>query len=291
MQPADAFRHIQVRPEAHGFGAEVTGLALAAPLPPPVLDEVKRAWTQHSVIYFPDQKLTHRELEAFTQQIGPFGHDPYAKPLDGHPNILEVRREAEETSRRFGATWHSDWSFLETPPAATLLHAKVTPPVGGDTLFADAYRAYESLSPTLRGILDRLRAIHSPRRSHGSKGDFAKDAGQRAMNLVVGDQAEEARAQPLVRVHPVSGRRALYISPIYTIGIEGMEDDEAQPLLDFLFKRMLEDRFIYRHHWRPDMLTLWDNRCTIHYADGGYDGHRRVMHRTTVAGEVPRGVS
>jgi taurine dioxygenase len=287
---ATAYRHIAVRPQAEGFGAEVTGLDLAAPLAPAVLGEVRRAWTRHSVVCFPDQKLTHEQLEAFTAQIGPFGHDPYAKPLEGHPHILEVRREPEETTRRFGATWHSDWSFLERPPAATILHAKVTPPVGGDTLFADAYRAYESLSPTLRRILDGLRAIHSPRRSHGTKGDFAKDTGKRAMNLVVGDQAEEMRAQPLVRLHPDSGRRALYISPIYTIGIEGMEEEESQPLLDFLFKRMLEDRFIYRRRWRPDMLTMWDNRCTIHYADGGYDGHRRLMHRTTVAGEVPMGV-
>lgn len=285
-----AYRHLRVRPEAHGFGAAVTGLRLAEPLAPPVLDEVRRAWTDHSVLCFPDQPLSHAQLEAFTAQIGPFGHDPYAKPLEGHPHILEVRREPGETSRRFGATWHSDWSFLETPPAATLLHAKVTPPVGGDTLFADTYRAYESLSPVMRRLLDGLRAIHSPRRSHGSKGDFAKDQGQRAMDLVIGDQAEEARAQPLVRLHPVSRRRALYISPIYTIGIEGMAEEESQPLLDFLFARMLEDRFIYRHRWHPHMLTMWDNRCTIHYADGGYDGHRRVMHRTTVAGEVPMGV-
>lgn len=291
MNAAISYRHIAVHPEAEGFGAAVTGLRLAEPLAPQALDEVKRAWTQHSVVYFPDQPLTHAQFETFTTQIGPFGHDPYAKPLDGHPNILEVRREPEETSRRFGATWHSDWSFLETPPAATLLHAKITPPVGGDTLFADAYRAYESLSPTMQRLLDGLRAIHSPRRSHGSKGDFAKDTGKRAMNLVIGDQAEEARAQPLVRVHPVSGRRALYVSPIYTIGIEGMTEEESQPLLDFLFQRMLEDRFVYRHRWRPDMLTMWDNRCTIHYADGGYDGHRRLMHRTTVAGEVPIGVS
>lgn len=291
MPPAESYRHIAVRAEPEGFGAEVTGVTLRRPLAPEARAEVMRAWARHSVLAFPDQPLTHAELEAFTAQIGPFGHDPYAKPLDGHPHILEVRREPEETSRRFGATWHSDWSFLETPPAATLLHAKITPPVGGDTLFADAYRAYESLSPVMQRLLDGLRAIHSPRQSHGTKGDFAKDGGQRAMNLVVGEQAEEARAQPLVRVHPLSQRRALYISPIYTIGIEGMTEEESQPLLDFLFQRMLEDRFIYRHRWRPDMLTMWDNRCTIHYADGGYDGHRRVMHRTTVAGEIPIGVS
>jgi taurine dioxygenase len=286
----DRYRHIQVRPTDTGFGAEVTGVALDRPLPGPVRDEVMQAWARHAVLAFPDQPLTHAQLEAFTLQIGPFGEDPYVKPMPGHPNILEVRREPDEKSRTFGQAWHSDWSFLDTPPAATLLHSKVTPPVGGDTLYADGYRAYESLSPTLRRVLDGLRAVHSARRSYGPQGTFATDPEKRAMDIITGESAEAARSHPLVRVHPLSGRRALYVNPVYTIGIEGMTEPESKALLDFLFARMLEDRFIYRHRWRQHMLTLWDNRCTMHFADGGYDGHLRVMHRTTVAGEAPMAV-
>jgi len=284
---AEAYRHIQVRPNDTGFGAEITGLDLAQPLAPAVLDEVKRAWVRHSVAWFPDQALSIEELEAFTQQIGPFGVDPFVRPMPGHPNVLEVRREPDEKSRAFGRSWHSDWSFLDAPPAATLLLSKVTPPVGGDTLFADGQRAYESLSPAFKRLLDGLQAVHSARRSYGTEGSFAKDKERHSMPIITGKEAEGSRTHPLVRTHPVSGRKTLFINPVYATGIEGMANDEAKALLDFLFARMLEERFIYRHRWRQDMLTMWDNRCTMHFADGGYDGHLRVMHRTTVAGDRP----
>ncbi|WP_223262471.1 TauD/TfdA dioxygenase family protein [Variovorax beijingensis] len=288
---ANHYEYIRVQPQPNGFGAAVTGLSIAQPLQSPVLDEVKKAWAAHSVIYFPDQPLTHSELEAFTLQFGKFGVDPYIVPMEGHPHILELRREPDEKAVNFGAQWHSDWSFQEEPPAGTILHAKVTPPVGGDTLYADCYRAYEDLSDTMKRLLDGLVAIHSASMPYGKEGLFAKETEVRSMKIVVSEEADKTWPHPLVRVHPVTRRKALYVSPVYTQGIEGMTHGESAALLGYLYQHMVRDKYVYRHRWSPNMLTLWDNRCTVHNADGGYDGHLRVMHRTTIAGERPIGVS
>lgn len=278
---------IHVKPNATGFGAEITGLDLSKPLPPDVLAEVRDAWAAHAVVWFPDQPLTHDELEAFTLQIGPFGHDPFIAPMEGRPHILELRREPDEKARNFGAGWHSDWSFQQEPPAATILHSKVTPPVGGDTLYADCTRAYDALSDVMKRMLEGLTAIHSAALPYGTKGVFAQETEKRTMKIIVSKEAEKTCPHPLVRRHPVTGRKALYVSPVYTVGVEGMTHEESAALLSFLYTHMTKDEFVYRHKWRENMLTMWDNRCTLHYADGGYDGHLRVMHRTTVAGDVP----
>jgi taurine dioxygenase len=291
MAVENHYEHIRVQPQPHGFGAAITGLSIAKPLPAPVLGEVKKAWAAHSVICFPDQPLTHSQLEAFTRQFGEFGVDPYIVPMEGHPHILELRREPGEKAVNFGAQWHSDWSFQEEPPAGTILHAKVTPPVGGDTLYADCYRAYEDLSDTMKRLLDGLVAIHSASLPYGKEGLFAKETEARTMKIVVSEEADKTWPHPLVRVHPVTRRRALYVSPVYTLGIEGMTRGESAALLGYLYQHMVQGEYVYRHRWLPDMLTLWDNRCTVHNADGGYDGHLRVMHRTTIAGERPIGVS
>ena len=285
------YEHIRVQPQPHGFGAAITGLSIAQPLPARVLGEVKKAWAAHSVICFPDQPLTHSQLEAFTRQFGEFGVDPYIVPMEGHPHILELRREPDEKAVNFGAQWHSDWSFQEEPPAGTILHAKVTPPVGGDTLYADCYRAYEDLSDTMKRLLDGLVAIHSASLPYGKEGLFAKETEARTMKILVSEEADKTWPHPLVRVHPVTRRKALYVSPVYTLGIEGMTRGESAALLGYLYQHMVQGEYVYRHRWSPDMLTLWDNRCTVHNAEGGYDGHLRVMHRTTIAGERPIGVS
>jgi taurine dioxygenase len=278
---------IHISRNATGFGAEITGLDLSRPLPADVLAEVRWAFVSHSVVWFPDQPLDHDQLEAFTLQIGDFGEDPYVKPLADRPHILEVRREPDETASVFGGAWHSDWSFQDQPPAATLLHAKIVPPVGGDTLYADGYRAYEALSETMKRMLSGLRAVHSAGRPYGDEGFYAHEAVKRSMTILPSPEANKSHSHPLVRTHPDSGRKALFVNPIYTTGIEGMSGSESEALLGFLFKHMTQDRFVYRHRWRANMLTMWDNRCALHNATGGYDGHRRLMHRATVAGERP----
>ncbi|MBC7168653.1 TauD/TfdA family dioxygenase [Phenylobacterium sp.] len=281
------YETIRVTPEASGFGAVVEGIDLSRPLAEPVRQEMLRAWAEHAVLSFPRQALSLEALEAATLQFGPFGADPFIKPMDGHPNVLELRREPDEKATNFGAGWHSDWSFQPEPPAATLLHAQVVPPVGGDTLFADCAEAYDALSPVMKDLLAPLRAVHSASRAYGTQGVFARETEKRTMQIVVSPEADKTHAHPLVRTHPVSGRKALFVSPVYTVGIEGMTPEESQAILGFLFKHMTQDAFIFRHRWAKDTLLIWDNRRTVHFAEGGYDGHLRVMHRTTVAGEVP----
>ena len=282
-----AYRTITVAPQPTGFGAEIVGADLTRPLPDPILAEVKAAWARHAVVAFPDQPLSLDQLEAFTLAMGAFGKDPFIKPMAGHPNVLELRREPDEKATNFGAGWHSDWSFQAAPPAATLLHSEVVPPVGGDTLFCDCTRAYETLSPTMKAMLAPLRAIHSAGRAYGTKGVFAKETEKRTLQIIVSEEADESLTHPLVRTHPVTGKKALFVSPVYTVGIEGLAPAETQAILGFLFAHMTQDQFIYRHRWREKMLLMWDNRCTMHLAEGGYDGHLRLMHRTTVAGDAP----
>ena len=215
------------------------------------------------------------------------GSDPHS-PRPPHGRDGTALGWTTPSPSPFGAAWHSDWSFQETPPAATLLHAKIIPPVGGDTLYADGYRAYEALSPAMQSVLAGLRGVHSAARPYGPEGIYAREADDaRSMKILWSAEAEKTRAHPIVRTHPVSGRKALFVNPVYTVGVEGMTADESAALLGFLFKHMTAEAFVYRHKWAADMLTLWDNRCALHNATGGYDGHRRLMHRTTVAGEVP----
>lgn len=286
-EAAGAYRAIQVFPQESGFGAEIVGVDLSRPLAPEALSEVKAAWARHGVLSFPDQPLSLNQLEAFTLQIGRFGVDPFIAPMPGHPNVLELRREPDEKATNFGAGWHSDWSFQPQPPAATILHSEIVPPVGGDTLFADCARAYDDLSPAMKKMLAPLRAVHSAGFAYGTKGVFARETEKRTMQIIVSEEADKSLSHPLVRTHPVTGRKALYVSPVYSHGIEGFSVKESRALLGFLFEHMTGEDYVYRHKWRPTMLLMWDNRCTVHLAEGGYDGHLRVMHRTTVAGEAP----
>lgn len=279
--------NMKVIPTASGFGAVVTGLDLSKPVADGVMDEVRRAWAEHGVLSFPDQPLSLDQLEAVTLQFGPFGVDPFIAPMPGRPNVLELRREPDEKATNFGAGWHSDWSFQPAPPAATLLHGQVIPPVGGDTLFADCAGAYAALSPVMQEMLAPLRAIHSAGRAYGTKGVFARETEKRTMQIIVSEEADKTHTHPLVRTHPVTGEKALFVSPVYTLGIEGMTPAESQAILGFLFAHMTQETFVFRHRWAKNTLLIWDNRRTIHLAEGGYDGHLRVMHRTTVAGEIP----
>jgi taurine dioxygenase len=189
MTLTDTASRLRTRPNATEFGAEVTGLDLAKPLPAEMLAAVKSAFLAHGVLWFPDQPLSHDQLEAFTLQLGEFGWDPYVAPLADRPHIMEVRREADEKAAPFGGFWHSDWSFQETPPAATILHAKVVPPVGGDTLYADAVAAYEALSPAFQRMIAPLRTVHSAVRPYGPSGTYAKEEGRKGMTILSSPEA------------------------------------------------------------------------------------------------------
>ena len=275
---------LTVQPAA--CGALVHGIDLCQPLSAAQIAELRQAWLAHQVLAFPDQPMTVADLERFASTLGPFSPDPYFEAIPGHPHVAQVKREADETSTIFADTWHSDWSFLPQPPAATLLFGDVIPPLGGDTLFANQYDAWDALPAALKALLQHRQGVHSARRGYSREGRYgAADAG-RSMAIRFDDSALATQLQPVARRHPETGRAALYVSPGYTIGIDGLPDDAAQALLAELFAHQGQERFVYRHRWRQGMLLLWDNRCLVHAATGGYAGHRRLLHRITV-GERP----
>lgn len=279
---------LKVTPHANNFGACIEGVDIAGGLDADTIAQLRQAWLDYQIIYLPDQPLDHEQLKCFTRYFGDHGNDPYVKAIDGHQHILEVRREADEKVAPFGGGWHSDWSFQSEPPAATLLHAKVVPPQGGDTLYADCIRAYEALDTGLAAELAQLQTIHSARRPYSHEGYVQTGGDQRtSMTILPNDNAWDTQLHPLVRTHPESGRKALWINPIYTIAIDGMDDSESNTLLAKLFDHLLQPDFILTHRWSANMLTMWDNRSALHCAQGGYDGYQRIMHRTTVAGTVP----
>ena len=263
-------------------GALVRGLNLAQALAAGQVAEIRALWLRHQVLAFPDQPMTVADLERFATTIGPFSPDPFFQSIPGHPHVAQVKREADETSSIFADNWHSDWSFLERPPAGTLLYGNVIPPVGGDTLFANQYLAWETLPQDLKDRVGGLQGVHSARRGYSPQGRYgAADTG-RSMAIKFDDSALRTQLQPVARTHPETGRVALYVSPGYTIAIDGLPEDEGQDLLQALFEHQGRDEFVYRHVWSQGMLLLWDNRCLVHAATGGYQGHRRLLHRITV---------
>ncbi|WBQ11419.1 TauD/TfdA family dioxygenase [Hyphomonadaceae bacterium ML37] len=276
---------ITVTPSGAALGASVTGIDLTQPLDPGAVAAIRAAWLEHLVLAFPGQPMSHDDLERFTLYFGPFGDDPFIAPLPDRPRIIEVKREAHEKASVFAAAWHSDWSFQDTPPAATILHSKITPPVGGDTLFCNGYAAYEALSDATRARIEGLQAVHSAALAYAPDGVYgAMDGPDRSMTIRPDERARAARLHPVVKTHPETGRKTLFVNPGYVRTIDGLSEEEAFFLLIELYQAAHDERVVYRHVWEPDMLLMWDNRCTQHMATGGYDGHARLLHRTTVAG-------
>ena len=278
---------ISVTPQPAPCGAVVQGIDLRDPLGEPQIAAIRAAWLRHQVLAFPGQALSLDDLERFAATIGPFGTDPYFGSVPGHPHVAQVRRDADETTKIFAETWHSDWSFLSPPPQATLLYGNVIPPTGGDTLFANQYDAWDALPPAMKTLLRDRQGVHSARRGYARDGMYGEKDKGRSMAIRYDDSALATQLHPIARLHPETGRTALYVSPGYTIGIDGISEAEAAPLLMELFAHQVREEFVYRHRWRSGMLLLWDNRCLVHAATGGYQGHARLLHRITVA-EVAR---
>jgi taurine dioxygenase len=277
---------LQVDSSGASCGALIRGIDLTRELAPGEIAAIRDAWLQHQVIAFPGQTMTIADLERFALYMGPQGEDPYILPIAGHPRVIEVRREADEKTPIFAETWHSDWSFLDPPPAGTALYGTVIPPVGGDTLFADQYAAYEALPVATKDRLADRQGIHSARRGYARDGMYGEKDQGRSMTIRHADSAMKTQLHPLFRTHPETGRKALFVSPGYTIGIEGMSEAESGTILMDLFKHQVRPEFVYRHRWTQGMLTLWDNRCLLHSATGGYQGHQRLLHRITIAERI-----
>lgn len=274
---------IEVTKQDAPCGALVRGVDLSQELPTDVVAQIRAIWLEHQVIAFPDQQLAIPDIERFAHYLGPYGEDPYIAAIPGHPHVVQVKREADETTPLFAESWHSDWSFLPRPPAGTVLYGNVIPPVGGDTLFANQYVAWEAMPASLKSVLEGRQGVHSARRGYSRAGLYGERDKGRSMAIKFGDSAMKTQLHPLGRKHTETGRVALFASPGYTIGIEGIPEDEGHEILREVYAHQSRPEFVYRHRWSEGMLTLWDNRCVIHAATGGYDGHRRLLHRVTVA--------
>ncbi|MFI5016232.1 MAG: TauD/TfdA dioxygenase family protein [Hyphomicrobiales bacterium] len=285
-----SYQSIELRPAAGSLGAEVRGVDLTRPLPSATADELRRAFVEHLVLFFRDQDLTPDQHLDFSRLFGPLSRVPYVKHMDEYPDIIAVLKEADERNiSAFGNAWHSDFSFLEAPPMGSVLYAREVPSHGGDTLWANMYEAYEALSDGMKRMLDPLRTMHSGRPYGVARPP--RDVRTSRSIAIERDNREADRevAQPVVVVHPSSRRKALFVNAIYTVRFEHMTEAESRPLLDFLFQHCIRPEFTCRFRWERGSLAIWDNRCTLHYAVNDYDGQRRLMHRTTIAGEPPVG--
>ncbi len=234
------------------------------------------------MVFFRDQELSADQFMQFAQALGEPVEYPFIKGLPGHPRIIEVKKLEHETAN-FGGVWHSDTTYLEEPPMGTMLLARQLPPYGGDTLFASQCAAYEALSPTMKQLLSGLVGI-----STSAKADVSRTREDRISTDAKEDAKAEYRAEhPVVRTHPETGRKSLFVNEAHTMGIKGMSDAESRGLLEFLFAHQVRPEFTCRFAWSVGALAFWDNRCCLHNPVNDYHGHRRVMHRITLKGSRP----
>jgi len=269
-------------------GAVVSDIDLSQPLSETQVSALRKTWLDHHVLIFPNQNLSDDDLERFTLNFGPFGDDPFIEPIKGRKHVIAVCRAAGETTPIFADAWHTDWSFQDNPPAGTCLYGITIPPHGGDTLFANQHLALEEMPRELRSKIEGLRAVHSATLAYGAQGVYGesdKEAG-RSMDIRTSEEADATRKHSLIRAHPETGREAIYGTIGYVIGYDDLPMEKAAPLLMELHEWQTQDRFVYRHKWEPGMLGMWDNRSVLHKATGGYEGHERRLHRTTIGATV-----
>lgn len=274
---------IEVRPIAGALGAEVLGIDLSRDLGSETFARIKRAYADHGVIFFRDQTLTPEQHIAFAERWGAINVNRFFKPVEGYPKIAEVRKEPDQTVN-IGGGWHTDHSYDLEPAMGSILYARDVPAVGGDTLFASMYLAYDNLSEGLKATLEGLKAWHSSRHTFGSVADQIESRQDgRVQNA---DLAKQDSLHPVVITHPLSGKKALYVNPTFTLRFDGWMQEESQPLLDYLYQHAARPEFSCRFQWRRGSIAFWDNRATWHLALNDYGGQRRLMHRITVEGEA-----
>jgi taurine dioxygenase len=291
------YEHISVRPLAAAMGAEVHGVDAARATAAQV-NEIRHALHRHKMIYLRNQELTHDDHEAFSLRFGSFAEDAYTQGTPGHRNVHPLIKEASDQSRMvFGEGWHTDSPFLPRPPAITLLRSVEVPELGGDTTFANLALAYRTLSDTYRRMIEPLR-VHFSLRDVLKAAQDAVEIGDSPIGRLAATRNAarlsedlvrkiKGSVHPLVRTHPMTGEKALYLDPSYAIGLEGMLPEEAAPILKYLAEHLTQPAFCCRLRWESRMLTMWDNRLCVHQAYNDYQGHRRELYRTTIAGEQP----
>ena len=272
---------------AGSCGAVVRGIDVTRPQSADDIEATLRLLDEHLVVAFPDQPMELDRLEAFTDELGGRDVTPYVTPVDGRPYVIRVIKEPSD-ELNFANAWHTDLSYLPAPPAYTVLHAWDVPPAGGDTMWANQYLAYETLPDSVKEQIADLQATHSAGMAYGSGGYLEAVADKSSMTVAPSADAYASETHPVVIRHPRTGRSALYANSVYTTGIEGMDPDEARSLLARLTAHATHPNFTCRLRWEPNMVTIWDNSATQHFAINDYPGERREMFRTSVAGSEPQ---
>ena len=269
---------MDIIPLTGALGAEIHGADIREAAQ---FDTIQEAFAQHSMIVLRGQTVTPDEHLAFARRFGPINVNRFFKPVEGHPEIATVLKEKDQ-KEAIGEGWHTDHSYDEIPALGSLLHALELPPFGGDTLFISMGAAYEALSPTMRAFVDGLWAVHSSRHVFGAR--TANSEATRSGRLGNTDAATQDARHPVVITHPLSGRRGLYVNPVFTTHIDGLSADESDAILAMLYAHCKQPEFQCRLRWQVGDIAIWDNRATWHKAINDYHGYRRLMHRVTVEG-------
>ena len=274
------YSHIDVNPVSGALGAEITGVDISLPLDTEVVSEIRKALLNHLVIFFQNQVITPQQQLNFAEQFGLPIEYPQLKGLPECPLVTEVIKLEHETLN-FGGVWHSDTTYLQQPPMASMLYAIEIPPYGGDTLFSNQYMAYETLSDGLKKTLSELVAVNTSSKPEVSmtREDRMREAGME-LNVL-------SALHPAVRTHPETGSKALYVNIAHTTHFEDWTEQESKSLLEFLFQHQVRPEFTCRFRWEKNSLAFWDNRCVQHNPVNDYQGFRRIMHRVTIAGDEP----
>ena len=263
-------------------GSVIHGLDVSQSLDDQLLAELRAIWLERQIIILRGQTLSSERYLAFASQMGEPDIYPFIKGLEGFPEITPVLKKETETNN-FGGIWHSDTTYQPNPPMATMLYALELPPIGGDTLFANQYYAYEALSDGLKKTLANLHIV--------CRADKAETVATRADRIAeqerVDDNNNLTGIHPVIRTHPETGKKALYVNEAHSCNFEGWSMSESEGLLDFLYAHQTKAEFQCRHKWHQGDVAIWDNRCVLHYPLNDYHGHRRLLHRITLKGDKP----
>ncbi len=280
------YETITVKPIAGAMGAEIEGIDLAK-LDDRSFAEIHRAFLENNAIFFRDQTLTPAQYLGFAKRWGDIHLHPYMKGMADNPEIFEIIKTETET-KNFGNRWHTDQQFCPDPAKATMLYAQETPAAGGDTMYANLYLAYDALSDGMKQMLAGLKTYNMGDRKYGGKSRAERYAsgGDIMAGRVAPPKEEINSVHPLIRTHPETGRKALYIGS-HTARFDGMTEEESAPLRKFLMQHARRPEFTCRFRWQPGSIAIWDNRCCQHYAVNDYHGQRRRMLRITIKGDAP----
>jgi len=277
------YERITVAPIAGAVGAEIAGVDIGAGVDDATIAEIRRALVEHCVIFFRDQSLTVESHKAFTRQFGEIFIHPNYNFGDNDPEMVYLLRRPGDPSVA-GESWHADTTMVAEPPMGAILYALETPPYGGDTLFANQYMAYETLSPGMKRMLSGMKAVHSDIRVAGPQAAVNSKRSSKVREDA--DWRPTVNSHPVVRTHPESGRKCLFVNGVYTMQFDGMTVEESQPLLDFLYAHASRPEFTCRFRWAPGSIAFWDNRCVQHLAIHDAHHHVRRMQRTQIVGSA-----